>query len=82
MTSSGLGQYLVIVDKMAAMVNEGEFYHRRIDRSPEKQEFRRLPSDDRHLISNLRSVMGSARDRVTKLRDELDDKYGKHNFFP
>ena len=51
-----------------------EFYHRRIDRSPEKWEFQHLPSDDKHLISNLRSVMGSTKDKVSRLQDELDDR--------
>ena len=51
-----------------------EFYRRRIDRSPEKQEFRYLPRDDKHLISNLRTVMGSTKDKVSRLQDELDDR--------
>lgn len=59
--------------KMAAMVG-GKYYHRRLDRGPEKADFYLLPEDDRRLISNLRYSMEGAREKITKLRDVLDNK--------
>ncbi|KAI0219319.1 hypothetical protein LSAT2_029108 [Lamellibrachia satsuma] len=58
---------------MAAMVG-GKYYHRRLDRGPEKADFYLLPEDDRRLISNLRYSMEGAREKITKLRDVLENK--------
>ena len=58
---------------MAAMAR-GDFYHRRLDRRPENAEFYLLPEGDRRLISNLRSSMDVTRDKITKLRDVVEDK--------
>ncbi len=55
-------------------MDAADFYVRRLDRSPEKQEFHQLPQEDKHLISGLRSVVGGARGKVSQLRDQLDDK--------
>ena len=58
---------------MAAMVG-GMSYHRRLDRGPDKADFYLLPEDDRRLISNLRCSMEGAREKITKLRDVLENK--------
>ena len=59
---------------MAAAAAEEHFYHRRLDRGPEKDEYNHLPNHDQQLISQLRHAMEGARDKVTKLRDNIDDK--------
>lgn len=51
-----------------------QFYHRRIDRSPEKSEFERLPGDDKNFISGLRSAVGNTREKFSRMQDELDAK--------
>ena len=53
---------------------EEEFYQRRGDRAPEKEDFHRLPVEDKRLICQLRSAVDVARDKVTTLRDEVEDK--------
>ncbi len=73
-TSFYWGTRSCLLTKMAAMKDPDEFYHRKLDRSPENPNFNQLPSEDKNLISHLRCVMETARDKVTKLRDEIDDK--------
>ena len=58
---------------MAATCGE-DFYCRRGDRAPEKADFFKLPKEDKQLICQLRSAIGSAREKVTQLRDDVEDK--------
>ena len=49
-------------------------YHRRLDRGPEKEEFKRLSKDDKQLISQLRTAMEGTREKMTTLRDDVDNR--------
>ena len=55
--------------------SDNNFYRRRLDRSPDKPEFYQLPETDRRLICQLRSAMETVHDKVTKLKDQVDDRY-------
>ena len=48
-------------------------YHRRLDRSPEK-EFERLPESEKKLVSAVRGAVESCRTKVAEMRDELSEK--------
>ena len=57
-----------------ALAVEDNLYHRRLDRGPEKDEFKKLSKDDKALISQLRSAMEGTREKMTTLRDEVDNR--------
>ncbi|CAH1792688.1 unnamed protein product, partial [Owenia fusiformis] len=59
--------------KMAAGVDQN-FYQRRLDRTPDRDEFFNLPAEDKKLISNFRSVVKVQSDKLVQLRDENDEK--------
>ena len=56
---------------MAASMAE---YHRRLDRGPEKDEFKRLSNEDKQLVSQLRNAMEGTREKMSSLRDEVDNR--------
>ena len=56
-------------------VNSGGFddiYTRRTDRDPNDANFGRLASEDRVLVSELRSAVQGARSRIDRLRDDAE----------
>ena len=61
--------FLIVYNMAASMA-----YHRRLDRGPEKDEFKRLSREDKELVSQLRGAMEGTREKMSTLRDEVDNR--------
>ena len=62
------------VAKMATTASDENFYRRRLDRTPEKLEFHALPDQDKKLISSLREAVTGAHSKMSRMKDEVEDK--------
>ena len=60
---------------MATTASDENFYRRRLDRTPEKLEFHALPDQDKKLISSLREAVTGAHSKMSRMKDEVEDKW-------
>ena len=51
-------------------------YQRKLDRSPDSKEFFKLGEEDRRVVGHLRNVLEGVHQKVSSLKDEVEERYG------